>query len=163
MSGGSSQRFFRVLNRVVEPAVERGVFSTPLALSTLLLVEHVGRRSGRTYRTPLVATRTGAGWCVSTVRGHRSQWLKNLARMDETRFWLGGRARRARVWTALPGAWPGALPRPAAARVTAAALSPWARAGLGLALLRPLPPAPCSDQAGWDFSFRRSMPRALRT
>ena len=140
MSAASAQRFFRALNRVVEPAVERGVLSTPLALTTLVLVEHVGRRSGRPYRTPLFATRAGAGWCLSTVRGEASQWLKNLAAMPETRFWLGGRPRPARVWVAPPGAWPATLPRDPLARAAAVSLAPWARAGLGLALIDPIRP-----------------------
>src|SRR5690606_10904889 len=41
-------------------------------------VEHVGRRSGRTYRTPVVALRVHDGFVVPLPYGAETDWLRNL-------------------------------------------------------------------------------------
>ena len=43
---------------------------------------------------------------VSTLRGARSQWVRNLRARREVRYWLGGRARRGRARLFAPGAPP---------------------------------------------------------
>lgn len=52
------------------------------------ILEHVGRRSGRVYRTPLTVFATDDGVAVLLTYGPDRDWLKNLMAAD------GGRLRR---------------------------------------------------------------------
>jgi deazaflavin-dependent oxidoreductase (nitroreductase family) len=72
--------------------VRRGVGS-PLPLGVgLVVLETVGRRSGRPRQVPLVSARIGDTLIVSTVR-RPSQWVENVAATGSARVWLGGTAR----------------------------------------------------------------------
>jgi deazaflavin-dependent oxidoreductase (nitroreductase family) len=42
------------------------------------VVSHVGRKSGRTYRTPVNAFRTDDGYIIALTYGSESDWAKNL-------------------------------------------------------------------------------------
>jgi deazaflavin-dependent oxidoreductase (nitroreductase family) len=42
------------------------------------VVLHSGRRSGRTYRTPVNAFRTPGGFVIALTYGRDSDWLKNV-------------------------------------------------------------------------------------
>jgi deazaflavin-dependent oxidoreductase (nitroreductase family) len=42
------------------------------------LIVHTGRRSGRTYRTPLNVFRVPGGFAVVIAYGRESDWLRNL-------------------------------------------------------------------------------------
>lgn len=89
-------QFYRTLNRFAEPAVRAGLGSPCVLLpSGLIVLETTGRRSGRTYRTPVVATLFGGRLFASTVRGQSSQWLKNVAARPSLRYWLAGRLHDA--------------------------------------------------------------------
>ena len=72
------REFFRMLNRVVEPAVRKGVGSPRFVPGGLIVLETVGFKTGITRRTPLVATRLHRHVIVATYRAERSFWLKNL-------------------------------------------------------------------------------------
>lgn len=85
--------FFRTLNRLIEPLVRIGVGSPRIVPSGFIVLETRGRKTGRLHRHPLAATRLGRYVIVATVRGDRSQWIRNLAAQPRTRFWMGGRAR----------------------------------------------------------------------
>lgn len=52
------------------------------------ILEHVGRRSGRPYRTPLTVFSTDDGVAVLLTYGPDRDWLKNIAAAG------GGRLRR---------------------------------------------------------------------
>lgn len=52
------------------------------------ILEHVGRRSGRTYRTPLTVFSTDDGVAVLLTYGPDRDWLKNILAAN------GGRLRR---------------------------------------------------------------------
>ena len=52
------------------------------------ILEHIGRRSGRVYRTPLTVFATGDGVAILLTYGPDRDWLKNLMAAD------GGRLRR---------------------------------------------------------------------
>jgi hypothetical protein len=104
---------FDRLNRLADPLVRLGL-GAPLPLPGwtpgLIVLEVVGRRSGRRIRVPLVAANRGDAVIVTTGRPGRSQWLKNLARMPRARLWLRGRLRHAAVATWHPDG--PALPAP---------------------------------------------------
>ncbi len=55
---------------------------------TFGILEHVGRRSGRVYRTPLTVFPTETGVAILLTYGPDRDWLKNIAAAG------GGRMRR---------------------------------------------------------------------
>jgi deazaflavin-dependent oxidoreductase (nitroreductase family) len=59
------------------------------------VIETTGRKSGKTYRTPVLATVFGGRVFASTIRGHTAQWLKNLSADPEVRYWQGGHPHKA--------------------------------------------------------------------
>jgi deazaflavin-dependent oxidoreductase (nitroreductase family) len=95
--------FYRVLNAFVEPVVRAGAGSPCLLPTGLIVLEATGRRSGATYRTPLVATVFGDCLFVATLRGERSQWVKNLRASPGVRYWIGGRIHEANALIFTPG------------------------------------------------------------
>ena len=75
--GDITQAAFRKLNSVVEPAVMFGV-ANPLPIGAgAVVLETIGRKSGKKRRVPLLASRLLDKLIVSTVRSS-SQWLKNI-------------------------------------------------------------------------------------
>jgi deazaflavin-dependent oxidoreductase (nitroreductase family) len=90
------RNFFRNLNRVVEPAVRKGALSPRYAPVGLIVLESIGFKSGAVRSTPLLATRIGTYTFVSTVRGKKSFWVKNLQKNPDIRFHMGGRVKEAR-------------------------------------------------------------------
>jgi deazaflavin-dependent oxidoreductase (nitroreductase family) len=42
------------------------------------IVSHVGRKSGRVYRTPVNAFRTDGGYVIALTYGSGSDWVKNV-------------------------------------------------------------------------------------
>lgn len=133
------QQFFRALNAVVEPAVRFGVGSPRCAPAGLVLLESRGFRSGLPRRTPLLAVHVQGHLIVSTFRGGRSFWVKNLAKTPQARYWRAGRMRRARAFV-IDGARkrriPASMP-PLIARI-AGLLQGYTRAGWAFAILAPV-------------------------
>jgi deazaflavin-dependent oxidoreductase (nitroreductase family) len=60
----------RVTNRVLGPLAER--------LPGFGVVLHRGRRSGRTYRTPVNVFRRGDRYVIALAYGADSQWVRNV-------------------------------------------------------------------------------------
>ena len=60
------------------------------------ILEHVGRRSGRVYRTPLMVFSTDDGVAILLTYGPDRDWLKNLAAADGGRLRRHGRSRTVR-------------------------------------------------------------------
>jgi hypothetical protein len=85
--------FFRELNRIVEPLVRAGWGSPGLLSGGLVVVETRGRNTGRRSRVPLAALRINDHVLVSTLRGRRSQWVKNVSADPHVRCWLGRQPR----------------------------------------------------------------------
>ena len=56
---------------------------------TMGILEHVGRRSGRQYRTPLTVFSTGDGVAILLTYGPDRDWLKNITAAG------GGRLKRS--------------------------------------------------------------------
>jgi deazaflavin-dependent oxidoreductase (nitroreductase family) len=64
-------RFNRIAtNRVALPVAGR--------VPGWAIIEHVGRRSGRRYRTPVSAFRSGSALTVALTYGADSDWVKNV-------------------------------------------------------------------------------------
>jgi deazaflavin-dependent oxidoreductase (nitroreductase family) len=57
-------------NRVTLPVAGR--------LPGFAVVTHVGRRSGRRYRTPVNIFRHGDRWAIALTYGRDSQWVRNV-------------------------------------------------------------------------------------
>lgn len=130
--------FFKALNGFAEPLIRAGVGNPACWPTGAIVLETTGRRSGRTYRVPLLALRVGNLLLVSTVR-RRSQWLRNLAAHPRTRYWLGGRPHEAKAFVVAAGADAPSLDRmPPLASYLASLLIPQSRLlGVGFAILIP--------------------------
>lgn len=89
-----AQAGFRKLNSVVEPAVMFGV-ANPFPIGTgAVVLETIGRKSGKKRRVPLLASRVFDKLIVSTVRSD-SQWLKNIEADPSVTVYLYGKPRQA--------------------------------------------------------------------
>jgi len=86
--------FYRGVNQVIEPLVRAGIGSPGLWPTGAIVIETIGRNSGRNYNVPLLAARIGDLLVVSTIR-RRSQWLKNIAANPNVRYWMNGNLREA--------------------------------------------------------------------
>lgn len=75
-------------NRVVTNPLFRPI-SGWLPLWSIL--EHTGRKSGKTYRTPVSMFSTPDGVAVALVYGPERDWLKNLQAAGGGRAKMGGR------------------------------------------------------------------------
>ncbi len=127
-----------MLNRIVEPAVRCGLGSPRFVPGGLIVLESTGFKSGEQRRTPLVAIRLGQHVIISTARGERSFWVKNLLQQPRTRYWLGGKARPAKAFVMAPGKRyrrPTSLPA-ALGKVTDL-LAPYTKAGWAFVVLAP--------------------------
>ena len=91
----TEQAFFRRLNGVVEPLLREGVGSSASTPASLVLLETTGFVSGKTRSTPVWSLRFGPYRLVSTARGRRSFWIKNLQKRPEARVVAGGKGESA--------------------------------------------------------------------
>lgn len=94
--------FFRQLNNVVEPLVKAGVGSPGCLPTGLIVLETIGRKSGRSFNVPVMAAVIDDALLIGTVRG-QSQWIKNLAATNEIRYWFKGEAQDGTASVFLPG------------------------------------------------------------
>jgi deazaflavin-dependent oxidoreductase (nitroreductase family) len=76
----------RVTNRVLGPVVTR--------LPGFGYVEHRGRRSGRPYRTPVLAFRHGDRLTFAATYGTQADWVQNVVAAGGATF-----AERGRRWS----------------------------------------------------------------
>lgn len=86
--------FYRSVNQVIEPLVRAGIGAPGLGPAGAIVIETIGRNSGRKYNVPLLAARIGDLLVVSTLR-RRSQWLKNIAANPHVRYRINGKSREA--------------------------------------------------------------------
>jgi deazaflavin-dependent oxidoreductase (nitroreductase family) len=75
----------RYLNRFARQLAGHGPF---------VELEHVGRRSGAVYRTPLMAFRSGGTVTIALTYGPDVDWLRNVRAGEGCRLHLGGRMLR---------------------------------------------------------------------
>ena len=90
-------RFMRHVNRVAtNPLMSTFAGLVP----PLAIIHHVGRRSGRSYRTPVVAFRSAGGFVVPMTYGRDVDWGRNLlaaGRGEIERMGARTRVRKPRI------------------------------------------------------------------
>ena len=132
--------FFQKMNAIVAPLAQAGLGSPYPAPAGLVLLEHTGRRSRKTYKTPLLATVLGTRLLVSTFRGASAHWPKNLAAEPEVQVWVWGVARPYRAAVLQPGVDPPDvrdLP-PWVGWLVHTGFPPWVEQGWTFAILQPV-------------------------
>lgn len=72
---GPVQNALRLFTRAMRPLALRSAGQEGSATS---VVRHVGRRSGRTYETPVVAAAHDDSFLIALPYGRRTDWLKNV-------------------------------------------------------------------------------------
>jgi deazaflavin-dependent oxidoreductase (nitroreductase family) len=55
------------------------------------IVSHVGRKSGRTYRTPVNAFRANDGYIIALTYGSESDWVRNVLAAGSCQLQTRGR------------------------------------------------------------------------
>jgi deazaflavin-dependent oxidoreductase (nitroreductase family) len=83
-SKGLAQFNRLVFNRIVRTFAGR-------RLSPVAVVVHRGRRSGRRYRTPVLAFRVDGGYLVALLYGADSDWARNVLAAGSCTLERGGR------------------------------------------------------------------------
>ncbi|WGL53369.1 nitroreductase family deazaflavin-dependent oxidoreductase [Nocardioides sp. BP30] len=77
------------------------------------IIEHVGRKSGRAYRTPVLCVRRSGGFAFLVGYGLESDWVRNLLAADGGSVVHRGRRYRVRDVRLVPApAGQDLLPRP---------------------------------------------------
>ncbi|MEC3975601.1 nitroreductase family deazaflavin-dependent oxidoreductase [Amycolatopsis sp. H20-H5] len=69
-----ADRFARMNRAFANPVMRLWAGRVP----PLAIVEHVGRKSGRKYRTPVTAFRIEGGFVVALPYGRDRDWVRNL-------------------------------------------------------------------------------------
>jgi deazaflavin-dependent oxidoreductase (nitroreductase family) len=75
-------------NRALGPIAER--------MPGFAIVEHVGRRSGRAYRTPVAAFARNGMLTIALTYGPDSEWVRNVLAADGCDVRMRGRSMRMR-------------------------------------------------------------------
>jgi deazaflavin-dependent oxidoreductase (nitroreductase family) len=81
------------LNKIANPWM-KWLLRSPLhsiVSRRVVLIEFVGRKSGKTYRTPTMYAPTSDGIVISTSKDY--QWCRNLSGGTQVRLWLCGHER----------------------------------------------------------------------
>lgn len=86
------RRGFNLMNKGMVPlwrlGLGRMLNSWPQGAGQMLVLEHVGRRSGAEYRTPVDFSRVGDGlYCVAAF-GDKTHWYRNILAAPEIAVWL---------------------------------------------------------------------------
>lgn len=59
--------------------------------SPIVIMEHVGRLSGRLYRVPLLAAAYGGGYMFALTYGPQVDWYRNVLHSGEGKLTVNGR------------------------------------------------------------------------
>ena len=89
---GSMQSALRRLTQLTRPIAMR---SAGKEQSDTSVVRHVGRRSGRTYETPVVAVEHEDSFLIALPYGGRTDWMKNVLASGSTTVVTHGHAVRS--------------------------------------------------------------------
>jgi deazaflavin-dependent oxidoreductase (nitroreductase family) len=86
------RRSFNQMNKGMVPlwrlGLARMMNSWPEVAGQLMVLEHVGRRSGTHYRTPVNFARVGDDIYVLAAFGEKTHWYRNILAAPETAVWL---------------------------------------------------------------------------
>jgi hypothetical protein len=130
--------FFRALNAVVVPLVMAGAGAPGPWPCGMIVMETTGATAGGSRFVPLLATMVDGCALVSTWRGGRSRWVRDLEARPRVRYWLGGREQRGHARVFAPGArLPATDGLPPLARMAAHALGPATLLGWTFAVIAP--------------------------
>jgi deazaflavin-dependent oxidoreductase (nitroreductase family) len=88
---GPTQAVLRRLTQLMRPLAMR---SAGTEKSSTSIIRHVGRRSGRTYETPVVAVEHDDGFLIALPYGERTDWMKNVVADGEASVVNHGRTYR---------------------------------------------------------------------
>ncbi len=88
---GPTQAFLRRVTQVTRPLAMRSAGTEKSGTS---IVRHVGRRSGRTYETPVVAVEHDQDFLIALPYGNRTDWMKNVIADGEASVVNHGRTYR---------------------------------------------------------------------
>ena len=104
------QRLARFNRRVTNPIANRVAGRVP----PLAIIVHTGRRSGRTYRTPVMAFRDAeGGFVVALTYGSETDWVRNVLAAGGCELVRGGQPIRLEIPRVNePADPPGGLPTP---------------------------------------------------
>ena len=84
------------------------------AHSPIAAVEHVGRKSGKRYRTPVMVERLEHGFMFALTYGPEVDWYRNLLAAGKcTLFWNGGKYQLENLQTVSTDSGVRAFPSPA--------------------------------------------------
>jgi deazaflavin-dependent oxidoreductase (nitroreductase family) len=86
---GNVQNALRLFTRATRPLALRSAGGKGTATS---VVRHVGRRSGRTYQTPVVVARHDDSFLIALPYGERTDWLKNVLSAGSATIMADGRS-----------------------------------------------------------------------
>src|SRR6187402_2221968 len=76
------------------------------------VVVHTGRRSGKTYKSPVIAQRRGTTLSIPLLYGADAQWVKNVLAAGGATILRRGREHTLRSPRVVTDAAPGELPGP---------------------------------------------------
>ena len=85
---GSVQNALRLFTRAMRPLALRSAGKEGSGTS---VVRHVGRRSGRTYETPVIAAQHDDSFVIALPYGKRTDWLKNVLAKGSATIVTSGR------------------------------------------------------------------------
>ena len=83
---------FRTLAGFIEPWARAGCLSPAVWPVGIVVLETKGRTSGKPHRVSVLAMLVEQHLIVGTVRGARSDWMRNIAADPAVTYWLGGEA-----------------------------------------------------------------------
>ena len=86
---GTAQNALRLFTRAMRPLALRSAGREGAATS---VVRHAGRRSGRTYQTPVVVARHDDSFLIALPYGERTDWLKNVLAAGSASIVADGRS-----------------------------------------------------------------------
>jgi deazaflavin-dependent oxidoreductase (nitroreductase family) len=85
---GSIQAALRKLTQMTRPLAMR---SAGKEQSSTSVVRHVGRRSGRSYETPVVTVEHDNSFLIALPYGERTDWMKNVLASEKASVVTHGR------------------------------------------------------------------------
>src|SRR5664280_730948 len=77
-SGGMKGPIRAALRRLTQVTRPLAMRSAGTEKSDTSIVRHVGRRSGRTYETPVVAVEHDDSFLIALPYGERTDWVRNV-------------------------------------------------------------------------------------